>query len=151
MPGANPAHGTAAVVRFAPRPAGHDSDHAAALQVTAACPGWWAWRSRRDGQWHARRTIGSCQNLDDGRAYLVSAPDLPGLLTAIGQQALLDIAAEYPDWDVAQTDTGRWWAVRNGAAAGRTSLIRADTPMALLSALRSLEACRLPRPPRGAA
>lgn len=152
MAGTYPGHGTSPVSPF-PSSAGHDGDRAAALQVTARCPGWRAWRSRRDGQWHARRAIGSCQNLEGGRAYVVSAPDAAQLLAALEEQALLDIAAEYPDWDAAQTDSGRWWAVWNGeSATSRTSLISAATAMALLSALRGLETSHhLPRPPQGAA
>lgn len=145
----SPAHHTATVLPLKRRLSGDDG--LAALQITAACPGWRVWRSLRDRQWHARRAIGSCQSLEGGQAYMVSAPDPERLLAALEQQARLDIAAEYPGWDVAQTGSGRWWAVwTGGSAAPRMTMVCAITAMALLSALRGLNAShRLPRPAEG--
>ncbi len=130
---------TAAVLPFPRAGMPGEDDRGAALQISAVCPGWRAWRGRRDGQWRARRTLGTCHSLTGGRVFVVCAPGPVQLMVAIELQSLLDLAAEYPGWDIGQTGTGRWWAMRaGGPAARRTTLIYAATAVALLSALRGL-------------
>jgi hypothetical protein len=83
----------------------------AAADVAEDCPGWHVWFSERHAQWIAHR-CGTWRSVDelDPRTHSVAAADPGGLRGEIYTQALLDMAAEAPDWAVTCTGDGFWWA-----------------------------------------
>jgi hypothetical protein len=82
-----------------------------AVDIMDDCPGWHVWYSQQPAQWIAHR-CGTWRSVDElaPRTYSVAAADPGGLRGEIYAQALLDMAAEAPEWAVTCTDDGFWWA-----------------------------------------
>jgi hypothetical protein len=99
---------------------------AAEQGITALCPGWTVRYDVRTGHWRARRINGSGYwAYDSPRACGVLAPCALWLLALIEQQALLDIAEDYPDW-YCWPGNSAWCALPTDEPA--------DSPPQLLSA-----------------
>jgi hypothetical protein len=90
-----------------------------ARQITSLCPGWRTWDDGR--RWHGYRAGGFIERPDDRRECHVEAPDIPGLIAAIDAEAALDLAADFPCWEVTRTRLGRWIATHSGNTATSTT------------------------------
>jgi hypothetical protein len=106
-------------------------------------PGWRVWFEAKPGRWHARREGHFPQRPGDERVPVVSAGDVAGLVALLERQVRLDLAVEFPDWEITHAGTDGWQAVhRDGPAhqSGRAvvRVIRHPTIAGLLAAIRDL-------------
>jgi hypothetical protein len=107
-------------------------------------PGWRVRFEAKPGRWHAQREGNFPLAPGDERVLVVSAGDVVALVTMLERQVRLDLAVEFPVWEISQTGTGGWQAVYRGgpASQSRTVLrvIRHPTIAGLLAAVRELAA-----------
>lgn len=108
-------------------------------------PGWRVWFEAKAGHWHARRAGTFSQGPGDERVAAVSASDVLGLVAKMERQVRLDLAVEFPEWEITQSETDSWQAVHEGGPAGQRGravvrVVRHPTIAGLHAALRELTA-----------
>jgi hypothetical protein len=105
--------------------------------------GWRVWFEVKQGRWHAQREGNFPLAPGDEWVLMVSAGDVVALVTMLERQVRLDLAVEFPAWEISQTGTGGWQAVYRGGPApqsGHTVLrvIHHPTIAGLLAVVREL-------------
>lgn len=80
-------------------------------------PGWRVWFETKPGQWYARREGTILLGPGDERVLAVSAGDVACLVALLERQVRLDLAVEFPDWEITQPGTGGWQAGYRGDPA----------------------------------
>jgi hypothetical protein len=114
-----------------------------ARDIEALFPGWRVQYEAGPGRWFAQRKGNFRQIPGDERACTAAAGDVMSLVTMLERQMRLDIAMEFPDWEITQAGTGNWRAVSQDAAGDKGSRMVArvvchPTIAGLHAALREL-------------
>ena len=114
-----------------------------ARDIEILFPGWRVWFEAKAGHWHVRRAGTFSQGPGDERVAAVSASDVLGLVAKMERQVRLDLAIEFPEWEITQSETDGWQAVHEGGPPGQhgravVRVVRHPTIAGLHAALREL-------------